>query len=158
MNASRSRGKRVVIVDDDDDLVQALSMRCRNVLGLGVHWASDRINGVKLIDQLVPDLICLDINMPYGNGFDVLEMLSRDDCLSSIPAIVLTGRSDEKALRRCEDFGAHYLLKTSDCWNSLSDLMCELLELAKPRAKSAEPTAGVGCRGQVPSCSLAGPS
>jgi CheY-like chemotaxis protein len=127
-NANR---KLVLVADDDTDFVRLLSDRL-SALGcsvIGVHSALDALN---VIHQTPPDLICLDVSMPSGNGLSVCEMLASDDRLRRIPVIILTGRSDESVIRRCHDLLAYYVEKSSDTWARVEPLVRELLPLDQP--------------------------
>lgn len=61
--------------------------------------------GVKIINELDPDLIFLDIQMPKLNGFEMLELLDRH------PAIIFTTAYDQYAIKAFEVNAADYLLK-----------------------------------------------
>ena len=129
--------KTILIADDDYELVEVLAMRCRQ-LGLNVLSAYDGMSALAMIDEKMPDLICLDVNMPLGDGLGVCEMMAPDKLLASIPVIVLTGRSDDETVRRCQSMGAHYLHKSHDVWPLLRPLLYELLELGHPEPEDAE--------------------
>jgi chemotaxis family two-component system response regulator Rcp1 len=59
-----------------------------------------------------PDIILLDINMPYQSGFDVLAALEHDPHLKFIPVIILTTSSHPDDIDRCYELGANaYLTK-----------------------------------------------
>jgi two-component system LytT family response regulator len=59
----------------------------------------------KLIESLTPDLLFLDIHMPGGTGFDLLEQLEQ------VPAVIFTTAYDEHAVRAFEIDAIDYLLK-----------------------------------------------
>ena len=126
--------KTVLIADDDQSFVRVLEDRCRN-LGLKVLTAPDTMSALTLIHKDPPDLILLDVHMPAGNGLAACEMLSTDTRLAPIPVIILTGKSDDETIQRCESLGAHYVPKSSQMWDSLKPIICELLEIsASPRS------------------------
>lgn len=128
--------KTILIADDDQDLVAALSARCRQ-MGLNVFTASDATDAFYAIDIRGPDLVCLDIGMPGGNGLAVCEMLADDDQWRGIPVIILTGRSDEETIQRCRNLSAHYVAKSHDVWQRMKPLICELLDIAPAENKAA---------------------
>ncbi len=117
----------ILIADDDKDLVDLLAMRCRHV-GLGVETASDAMTALRKIDQIRPDLVILDVEMPAGNGLLVREMMAANEQLSQIPVIILTGKSDEDTIRRCHHYCAYYVAKCPDVWPRIEPLLNELLE------------------------------
>ena len=133
------KSKTVLIADDDRDLVQVLKLRC-NQLGLNVVGAHDAMTALALAHQEQPDLICLDVNMPSGSGLSVCEMLTADERLSSIPVIMLTGRTDEETIRRCHAMRAYYVLKSRDIWDRVEPILRQCLELPPADTDTEEST------------------
>ena len=128
--------KRVLIADDDRDLVRVLQMRCHQ-LGVDVIVAYDAMTALTLIHEKRPDLVCLDVSMPAGNGLSVCEMLCNDPELSSTAVVMLTGSADAETIRRCHEMCAYYVLKSSDVWQRLEPIVCELLQIQLPQHKPA---------------------
>jgi CheY-like chemotaxis protein len=126
--------KTVLIADDDRDLLTALEFRCKH-LGLEVVTAEDALTALSCVDFAVPDLVCLDVDMPGGNGLATCEMMASDERLSSIPVIIITGSTDDQTVRRCQKMRAHYVLKGSDTWSKVEPLIRELLDIRKPSDK-----------------------
>ena len=128
--------KTILIADDDTDLVAALELRCRQ-LGLEVVTAEDALTALSAADCVSPDLICLDVSMPGGNGLAACEMMAGDQRLSSIPVIILTGASDEETIRRCHRMNAYYVQKSHDVWRRVEPILRELLDIeeAAPKAQ-----------------------
>jgi DNA-binding response OmpR family regulator len=93
---------KILIVDDDANLRQALKIRLR-----ANHYdtvqASDGYSAIAVAHKEQPSLIVLDLGLPAGDGFAVLERLQESDTLSNIPVIVLTARdpqsNEERTLR-----------------------------------------------------------
>lgn len=82
---------KILIVDDDPDLRRALKLRLRANHYDTVH-AADGYSAMAMAQKEHPNLIILDLGLPAGDGFVVLERLQNNDALSSIPVIVLTAR------------------------------------------------------------------
>jgi two-component system KDP operon response regulator KdpE len=80
-----------LIVEDNAALRKGLSVRLR-ANGYEVLFAEDAISATAAIVTERPDLVILDLGLPRGDGFDVMERLHRSDRLANIPVIVLTGR------------------------------------------------------------------
>ena len=70
-------------------------------LGLDVRVAYSGLAALKSACQEPPDLICLDVDMPGGNGFSACELLTGEDQLAQVPIIILTGKTDSDTIRRC---------------------------------------------------------
>lgn len=91
---------KVLLVDDDPDLLRALSTRLR-AEGFGVVTASDGVMAVSVARRYQPDLVILDLGLPGGDGYSVLERLKNLTPTSGTPILVLTARDpkvhDEKS-------------------------------------------------------------
>jgi DNA-binding response OmpR family regulator len=96
---------KILIVDDDPDLRQALRLRLRANQYETVH-AVDGYSAIAQAYKERPNLIILDLGLPAGDGFVVLERLQRDDKLCSIPVVVLTARDPQSSERRAFQAGA----------------------------------------------------
>jgi DNA-binding response OmpR family regulator len=93
---------KILVVDDDVDLVRALRLRLR-ANDYDIATASDGYAAISTAQRERPDLIVLDLGLPVGDGFVVLERLQSSDSLSGIPVIVLSARdpqaNEERALK-----------------------------------------------------------
>jgi DNA-binding response OmpR family regulator len=99
------KNQKILIVDDDPDLRQALKLRLRANHYDTVH-AVDGYSAVAIAYKEHPNLIILDLGLPAGDGFVVLDRLQADDKLSTIPVIVLTARDAQSSERRALQAGA----------------------------------------------------
>jgi len=127
--------KKVLIVDDDRNLVRSLRIRCES-MGLDVNTSYDGMEAafeLMAVNDSPPDLVILDVNMPIENGLSLCEMFAEDTLLASVPVIILTGRSDAATLRQCRDLGVRYVCKGADTWERLRPLIAELLGIADVR-------------------------
>lgn len=93
---------RILLVDDDPDLLRALRLRLR-ANNYEVTTASDGYAAIAAAQKERPALIILDLGLPVGDGFVVLNRLQNSDALSGVPVIVLSARdpqnNEEKALK-----------------------------------------------------------
>ncbi len=97
---------KILIVEDDTKILRALAMRLR-AGGYETLTASDGISGVSMAVRNRPDLMILDINMPAGSGFDVLDKLRGNPDMPLIPTIFLTASKDPEYRRLAREVGAH---------------------------------------------------
>jgi DNA-binding response OmpR family regulator len=86
--------KKILIVEDDADTAMGLSVRLKST-GYATVSATDASAGIKLALIEIPDLILLDLGLPDDNGFVMMKQLGEIKLLSSVPVIVVTGRSPQ---------------------------------------------------------------
>ncbi len=86
--------KRVLIVDDDHEIIDAVRYALE-AKGLDVMIARDGNQGLAMAEREVPDLVVLDMMMPKRSGFLVLERLRQNDG-SPIPVIMITANEGNR--------------------------------------------------------------
>jgi two-component system LytT family response regulator len=97
---------RTVIIDDEKLARELVKSYLKNDNRLEViSECSNGFEGIKTINELQPDLIFLDIQMPKINGFEMLELIDMP------PVIIFTTAFDQYALKAFEVNAADYLLK-----------------------------------------------
>jgi two-component system KDP operon response regulator KdpE len=83
--------KKILVVDDDPDVRLGLQLRL-SANHYDVISAADGVASIAEARKHMPDLMILDLGLPAGDGFSVLERMKANEKLSSIPVIVLSGR------------------------------------------------------------------
>jgi DNA-binding response OmpR family regulator len=113
---------KILIVDDDPDLRRALKIRLR-----ANHYdtvqASDGYSAIAMAQKEQPNLIILDLGLPAGDGFVVLERLQKSDALSEIPVIVLTARDPQSNEQQTLAAGATAFFQKPADNNELLDVI-----------------------------------
>jgi DNA-binding response OmpR family regulator len=102
--------KRILIVDDDPDVRQGMHVRLK-ASGYDTFFASDALSGVAEARKQNPDLIVLDLGLPAGDGYAVIERLKRIPALSVIPIIVVSARDVQANQDRVVKAGASVFLQ-----------------------------------------------
>ena len=87
-------GKTILIVDDDKDLLLALSVRLAS-RGYQILRAPDAATAIIKAAQDKPDLILLDLGLPDGNGFLVMDIVKQLSSAANIPVIVVSARPQD---------------------------------------------------------------
>jgi DNA-binding response OmpR family regulator len=96
---------KVLVVDDDLNFRNGLSVRLRSQ-GYTSVFAADGASAVAVARRELPNLILLDIGLPGGDGFVVLQRLRSLPSIASIPVIVMTARPIEDTRDRALAAGA----------------------------------------------------
>ena len=105
---------KILVVDDDPDLVRAMRLRLR-ANNYEVATASDGYSAIASAQKDRPSLIILDLGLPVGDGFVVLDRLQNSDSLAGIPVIVLSARDPQSNEERALKAGATaFLQKPAD--------------------------------------------
>ena len=89
-----SNSKKILIVDDDPNIVQMLK-RALEYRGYLVLIAMDGEEALRKTEQEVPDLILLDLRLPRLPGEEVCKKIRSNDNIKNIPIIILTGKNDD---------------------------------------------------------------
>lgn len=120
--------KKILIVDDEPELVKATVIRFKAV-GYDILSAPDGQEGVDMTKKHKPDLILLDIIMPKMDGYEVCKKLKADPETKEIPIIIFTASQQRELEKKCVEAGAEGIImkpfETS-----------ELLEMANKFLKS----------------------
>ena len=101
--------KKVLIADDDRALVQMLSIQLANE-GYEVLNAGDGCRALAQALKQRPDLLILDIHMPYGSGFNVQEHIYKLSKFEDVPVIYISGDNSPEARSTAQHFGAYALV------------------------------------------------
>src|SRR6202034_598377 len=102
--------KKILIVDDDPDVLQGMSVRLK-ANQYDICLAGDTFSGVAEARRSAPDLILLDLGLPAGGGFLVMERLKMIPSLAIIPVIVVSARDGLGNKKRPFDAGAKPFLQ-----------------------------------------------
>lgn len=93
---------KILVVEDDPDVRQAMHIRLRSS-DYDTCLASDALSCMVQARKNTPDLILLDLGLPAGDGFLVMERLKRIPSLAVIPIIIVSARNvhenQDRALR-----------------------------------------------------------
>lgn len=96
MNPSPS-AKHILIVDDYVDALDIWAIYLRSI-GYSVSTAADGPSAVAKAEELLPDLIVLDLELPGLTGFEVATRLRANPATAAIPLIAATGYSHARQL------------------------------------------------------------
>jgi two-component system, OmpR family, KDP operon response regulator KdpE len=124
---------KILVVDDDPDLIRALRLRLR-ANDYDIATASDGYAAIATAQKEKPDLIILDLGLPVGDGFVVLDRLQSSDVLSGIPVIVLSARDPQNNEERALKAGAAaFFQKPAD-----NDELLNVIRVSLPRPQAMQ--------------------
>jgi DNA-binding response OmpR family regulator len=124
--------KKILLVDDDPDVRLAMHVRLK-ANGYETCFASDALTCISEARKQQPDVIILDLGLPAGDGFVVIERLKRHPSLAVIPIIVVSARDVSGNKERAIKAGAKiYLQKPVDNLELLANIRQTLGEPEQP--------------------------
>jgi DNA-binding response OmpR family regulator len=127
-----NRAPRVLVVEDDEDIAQALQRSLR-MEGYEVRSAADGIAALEHGRTFAPDLVILDLGLPELDGIDVARRLRNDD---DVPILILTARDALESRVEGLDAGADdYLVKPFERQELLARMRA-LLRRRPPRGSA----------------------
>lgn len=101
----------ILVLEDDPSFADLVTLHLE-MAGYVVRVANDPAEGLRNIIATPPDLVLLDLDLPYLSGFEVLEAIRSEAAYSRIPVVVVSGRKDPESYARCQKLGMNgYLTK-----------------------------------------------
>ncbi|MFN8138999.1 MAG: response regulator [Fimbriimonadales bacterium] len=102
---------KVLVCDDERSIVRLIQVNLERQ-GWQVVTAYDGKEGLEKIKAEKPDVVVLDVMMPYMDGFEVLKTLRRDPEMQTLPVVMLTAKAQDKDVFEGYHYGADvYLTK-----------------------------------------------
>lgn len=125
---------KILVCDDERHIVRLIQVNLEKQ-GYQVVTAYDGKEGLEKVKAEKPDLLVLDVMMPYMDGFEVLKTLRREPETESLPVIMLTAKAQDKDVFEGYHYGADmYLTKP---FNPM-----ELVSFVKRIAQGADSDSG----------------
>ncbi|WP_027610586.1 Hpt domain-containing protein [Pseudomonas sp. URIL14HWK12:I6] len=97
----------LVLVVDDSVTVRKVTSRLLERHGMNVLTAKDGVDAMLLLEEHMPDLMLLDIEMPRMDGFEVATQVRHDERLQHLPIIMITSRTGQKHRDRAMAIGVN---------------------------------------------------
>jgi len=122
---------KVLVIDDEPEITDIIETFLESV-GYEVKSENSSVIGIERAKTFLPDLILLDIMMPFMDGYEVCKELKKDEKTSKIPVIFLTGkdaRSDEG--KSFQVGGDLFIKKPFSCERLLEIVKIVLLSMNK---------------------------
>lgn len=102
--------RRILIIDDEDDIREVAALSLQTVAGWDVIVANSGAQGVARASEQLPDAILLDVMMPGMDGPTTYRELRKNPATASIPVLLLTAKVQGSDQRRFADLGVNAVL------------------------------------------------
>jgi len=125
---SRTQGLTVMVVDDSIT-VRKVTARLLERNDMNVIAAKDGVDAVSKLQEHIPDIMLLDIEMPRMDGFELATHVRNEPRLRDIPIIMITSRTGDKHRQRAMQIGVNRYLgkpfQETDLLENIQDLLEE---------------------------------
>src|SRR3569832_45127 len=98
--------KRVLLVDDEDDIREVAGMSLETVAGWTILAARSGREGLRIASEEKPDVILLDVMMPDMDGPSTIRNLQETEATKTIPVIFLTAKAQMREQQGFRELGA----------------------------------------------------
>lgn len=120
---------KIAIVEDDQTISQMYRIKFESE-NFDVDTAENGKLGLKLIEEMKPDMVLLDLMMPEMNGDELLITMRKTDWGKDIPVIILTNMGETEIPKQVMDLGVRRVILKADMTpKQVADLVKE--ELAR---------------------------
>ncbi len=118
--------KKVLVVDDSFTSRRFIAQGLKAKYKCDVILAEDGAEGLKVMLKESPDVIILDMMMPFMNGIQVLKTMKKDSKLCNIPVIACTAVEDNSVVKQIIEIGVSKYIKKPV---KVDDLVVKLNEI-----------------------------
>ncbi len=130
-DALESGKRKVLIVDDDEDVVEMLTDAFAGDGRFDVRSANNGFDAGMLVKEFRPDIVVLDVMLPDINGKEVCQRVRSDDTLQMVKIIWRSGMVEADKIEGLEGSGANDFLQKPFQIDQLMERACDLLEIER---------------------------
>lgn len=102
---------RTILIIEDDETMRTAMKRILETDGFNIRLASDGTELSVILDEVTPDLILMDIGLPWINGFELAQLLKEHREIKKIPLVFVSGQASDEDLKRAFAIGADDFVK-----------------------------------------------
>ena len=133
-DALESGKRKVLIVDDDEDLVELLVDVFERDGRFDIRTANNGFDAGMFVKEFRPDLVVLDVMLPDINGKEVCQRVRSDDTLEAVKIICISGMVEQDKVADLKDSGANDFMQKPFAVDRLLDRACDLLDIERVAA------------------------
>ncbi len=130
-DALESGKRKVLIVDDDEELVELLSDVFAKDGRFDIRTANNGFDAGMLVREFRPDLVVLDVMLPDINGKEVCQRVRSDETLEEVKIICISGMVEQDKIAELREAGANDFMHKPFNVDRLLDRACDLLEIER---------------------------
>ncbi len=123
----------ILVVDDDKNTANSIADSLR-LLGHTVAVAFGPRGALYKLNNVIPDVLFLDINMPGVDGLEICRYLRRDPATASVPIVVVSANSEQAHKDEAFGAGANYYIVKPAMLDDLETALGRVMTPAAPRS------------------------
>lgn len=131
-DALESGKKKVLIVDDDEDLVELISDGFRRDGRFDIRTANNGFDAGMQVREFRPDLVVLDVMLPDINGREVCQRVRSDSALDMVKILCISGMVEQDKVAGLKAAGANDFMQKPFDIDTLVSRVCDLVEIERP--------------------------
>jgi len=135
-DALESGKRKVLLVDDDPDLVEVINKALDDDGRFEVRIAANGFDAGMMVKEYRPDLIVLDVMLPDINGKEVCQRVRADSSLEDVRIVCISGMIEEDKIQELKLSGADDFLHKPFMVEELIDRMCAQLDIERASASA----------------------
>jgi DNA-binding response OmpR family regulator len=128
-DALESSSRKVLIVDDDEELVELLEDVFSKDGRFEVRTTNNGFDAGMLVKEFRPDVVVLDVMLPDINGKEVCQRVRSDPALDEVRIICISGMVEAEKINDLKAAGANDFMQKPFEIEKLLERVCELLDL-----------------------------
>ena len=130
-DALESGKRKVLIVDDDEELVELLVVVFESDGRFEIRTANNGFDAGMLVKEFRPDLVVLDVMLPDINGKEVCQRVRSDSTLEAVKIICISGMVEQDKVADLKESGADDFIQKPFTVDRLLERACDLLEIER---------------------------
>jgi excisionase family DNA binding protein len=136
-DALESGKRKLLIVDDDEELVELMSEVFESDGRFDIKTANNGFDAGMLVREFRPDLVVLDVMLPDINGKEVCQRVRSDSSLESVKILCISGMVEQNKIQELRAAGANEFMNKPFTIDDLHRRCCHLLDIDVITAASA---------------------